>query len=170
MGFCLLLAAVPGATSAADQKFDTPSGMQVPRWAMLNKSEVNARNGPSMDNRVVWTYTKNRLPVQIISETADWRLICDPDGKTAWVKKTMIASQKTVLSLPAGKLALRSGPRPDADIRAMLRPRSMAALDKCKDGWCKISADSQNGWVPQSSLWGTQSAAVCHRPDPFASN
>ncbi|MCR6659568.1 MAG: SH3 domain-containing protein [Asticcacaulis sp.] len=55
-----------------------------------------------------------------------------------------------------------------ADIKAILKPRALASLDKCKKGWCRISAAGQTGWVPEQSLWGTQTAAVCKRPDPFA--
>ncbi len=159
---------VSGPVHAGDQAFDTPSGLQVPRWAMLRRNEVYARNGPSKDNRVVWTYRQAQLPVQIISETRDWRLVCDPDGGVAWVSRTMLQSQKTVLSPAGQKLQMRQSPDEKADIKAVLKPRALASLDKCKKGWCRISAAGQTGWVPEQSLWGTQTAAVCKRPDPFA--
>ncbi len=153
---------------AEDQVFDTPSGLQVPRWAMLRRNEVYARNGPSKDNRVIWTYRQASLPVQIISETRDWRLICDPDGGVAWVSRTMLQAQKTVLSPAGQKLQMRQSPDEKADIKAVLKPRSLASLDKCKKDWCHISTAGQTGWVPEASLWGTQAAAACKRPDPFA--
>ncbi|MDV6332391.1 SH3 domain-containing protein [Asticcacaulis sp. 201] len=153
---------------AEETTYDTPTGLAVPRWAMLRKNEVYARNGPSKDNRIVWTYRQATLPVQIISETRDWRLICDPDGGVAWVARSMIQAQKTVMSPVGQKVAIRKSPSADSDVRATLRPRSLASLDKCKKGWCRISADGQTGWAPQSELWGTQTAAVCKRPDPFA--
>ncbi|WP_414996045.1 SH3 domain-containing protein [Asticcacaulis sp.] len=156
------------AAHAEDQTFDTPSGLQVPRWAMLRRNEVYARNGPSKDNRIIWTYRTASLPVQIISETRDWRLICDPDGGVAWVSKTMIQSQKTVMSPAGQKLQMRYSPDEKADIKAILKPKALASLDKCRKGWCRISAAGQTGWVPQPSLWGTQTTAACKRPDPFA--
>lgn len=159
---------VSGPVHAGDQAFDTPSGLQVPRWAMLRRNEVYARNGPSKDNRVVWTYRQAQLPVQIISETRDWRLVCDPDGGVAWVSRTMLQAQKTVLSPAGQKLQMRQSPDEKADIKAILKPRALASLEKCKKGWCRISAAGQTGWVPEQSLWGTQTAAVCKRPDPFA--
>jgi SH3-like domain-containing protein len=170
---CVVLAALGGGVltlpaQADDQTYDTPSGLQVPRWAMLRRNEVYARNGPSKDNRVVWTYHKASLPVQIISETRDWRLICDPDGGVAWVSKTMIQAQKTVMSPAGQKLQMHQSPDEKADIKAILKPKALASLDKCKKGWCRISAAGQTGWVPQPSLWGTQATAVCKRPDPFA--
>ena len=152
---------------ADGEAFDTPSGLQVPRWAMLRRNEVYARNGPSKDNRVIWTYRKAQLPVQIISETRDWRLICDPDKGVAWVSRTMLQAPKTVLSPAGQKLQMHDAPDEKADIKAVLKPRSLASLDKCRKDWCRISSAGQTGWVPEKSLWGTQASAACKRPDPF---
>ena len=159
-----LMAATAYAGPAPD--FDTPSKAPVPRWAMLRKNEVYARNGPSKDNPKVWTYRVADLPVQIISETKDWRLICDPGHGVAWVSKTMLQAQKTVMS--TGRLELRSGPNAASPVKAYLRPSSLAQLNKCAKDWCKISVAGVDGWAPAASLWGTQAAAVCTRPDPFS--
>lgn len=169
--FWLLAAAallMPMGLHAQDQDADTPSKQPVPRWAMLRKDQVYARNGPSRDNAITWTYHAQSLPVQIISETRDWRLICDPDGGVAWVSKTMLQAQKTVLSPSGATIAMRAGPSASADVKAILRPRALAGLDTCRKDWCKVSAGGVTGWVPQDNLWGTQSHAVCRRPDPFA--
>ncbi len=155
---------------AADPVYDTPSGQKVPRWAMLRKDEVYARTGPSKDNAIAWTYHAQSLPVQIISETRDWRLICDPDGGVAWVAKSMLQAQKTVLSPSGADIDMRDGPNAQASVKAVLRPRALASLDKCRKDWCKISAGGVTGWAPQSVLWGTQDAAACRRPDPFAAS
>lgn len=154
---------------AETKGFDTPSGSPVPRWAMLRRSEVYARKGPSKDSRIVWTYRKATMPVQIISETRDWRLVCDVDGGVAWVSKTMLQGQKTVMAPNNGrKLELRASPDADSKVKAYVRPRSIAQMDKCKKGWCKITAGGVSGWAPQDMLWGTQTQPVCRRPDMFA--
>ncbi len=159
---------MPAALHAEDQAFDTPSKQPLPRWAMLRKDTVYARNGPSKDNPITWTYKAQSLPVQIISETRDWRLVCDPDGGVAWVSKTMLQAQKTVLSPSGATIAMRDGPSAGAEVKAILRPRALAGLDKCRKDWCKVSVGGVTGWVPQGNLWGTQANAVCRRPDPLA--
>ena len=164
---CLVIGGMVVPAVAAEPEFDTPSKAPVPRWAMLRRNEVYARNGPSKDNPKVWTYRVATLPVQIISETRDWRLVCDPDGGVAWVSKTMLQAPRTVLS-PAQRIDLRTRPDAGADIRAIVRPRVLAQLDKCKNDWCRISVDGQTGWAPRSQLWGTQTTPVCARPDPLA--
>ncbi|HVZ29043.1 MAG TPA: SH3 domain-containing protein [Asticcacaulis sp.] len=169
LAFALL--PVRPAHAGDDLDFDTPSKSPVPRWAMLRRAEVYARNGPSKDNPVVWTYKVQSLPVQIISETRDWRLVCDPTGTVAWVSKTMLQAQKTVLSgSPDRKIEMHTGAKADSPVRAYLRPHALAQLGKCKKGWCKISADGQTGWAPADALWGTQTAPVCQRPNLFARN
>lgn len=160
----LMIAGAAHAGPAPD--FDTPSKAPVPRWAMLRKSEVYARNGPSKDNPKIWTYRVADLPVQIISETRDWRLICDPAHGVAWVSKTMLQAQKTVMSTE--RLELRAGPKADAPVKAYLRPDALASLNKCAKDWCKVSVGGIDGWAPASSLWGTQPTAACIRPAPFA--
>lgn len=159
------LLAVP--VHAGEPEYDTPSKAPVPRWAMLRRSEVYARNGPSKDNPKVWTYRVVSLPVQIISETRDWRLVCDPDGGVAWVSKTMLQAPRTVLT-PVQNLELRSGPDADSSVRAIVRPRALAQLDKCKKDWCRISVGGQTGWAPRNVLWGTATAPICARPNPLA--
>ncbi len=162
----LALGAAAAAHAGSAPDFDTPSKAPVPRWAMLRKDEVYARNGPSKDNPKIWTYRVADLPVQIISETKDWRLICDPAHGVAWVSKTMLQAQKTVMS--TGRLELRASPDAQSPVKAYLRPNALASLNKCAKDWCKVAVGGVEGWAPASSLWGTQTTAVCTRPDPFA--
>ncbi|MBW8879841.1 MAG: hypothetical protein JF615_00050 [Asticcacaulis sp.] len=151
---------------AGEPDVDTPSKSPVPRWAMLRRNEVYARNGPSKDNPKVWTYRVQALPVQIISETRDWRLVCDPDGGVAWVSKTMLQAPRTVLTAPQ-KIELRGSPDANAAVKAYVRPRVLAQLDKCKKDWCRVSVGGQTGWAPRSVLWGTQGTPACARPNPL---
>lgn len=147
--------------------YDTPTGQPVPRWASLAKAEVYARSGPSKDNKILWSYRQKGLPVQIISETREWRMVCDPDGGIAWVHKSMLRSQRYVIGTGTQKIDLLTGPKTEANVKARLRPRSLAVLDKCKNDFCKIVVGRETGWAPQTRLWGTQEAAVCRRPDPL---
>ncbi|MFT3996843.1 MAG: SH3 domain-containing protein [Asticcacaulis sp.] len=151
----------------AEETVDTPSKQPVPRWASLRSNEVYARSGPTKENKILWTYRQKNLPVQIISETKEWRMICDPDGGIAWVHKSMLKSQRNIISAGSQKIDLLSGPKAGAGVKARLNPRALASLDKCRKGFCKISVGNVDGWAPQAQLWGAQDGAVCKRPDPF---
>jgi SH3-like domain-containing protein len=146
----------------------TPSGNPVPRWGIMRSNKIYTRAGPSKDHKILWAYRVKGLPVQIISETREWRLICDPDGNTGWVAANLLSGKTNALTPEDHKLELKAAPKADSRTKAIIRPRALASLDKCKDGWCRISVGSERGWVPQDSLWGTQTTPVCKRPDPFA--
>jgi SH3-like domain-containing protein len=171
IGFALLMIAgslsLSGCKAHADaqQSYDTPSGLAVPRWAALRAKEVNARNGPSTDNAVLWTYKQPGLPVQIISETRDWRLICDPQGGVAWVSRTLLTNRKQVLTPAGQKVQMRAEPNETSVVKAVVQPHALVGLDRCDKNWCRVSIDGVTGWLPQARLWGAQDGQVCQRPD-----
>lgn len=161
----LLAGFVFAGTAQAQSTWDTPSRQPVPRWASLKVSEVNARSGPSRDNKVLWTYRQKGLPVQILTETREWRLICDPDGGIAWVSRTLLSPRRSVMITGTQGQPLKSRPEPEGRVKSKVRPRALAWLDKCRDGYCRVSIGRESGWMEAGRLWGAQPEAVCNRPD-----
>jgi SH3-like domain-containing protein len=149
------------AAPAAAAERTTPSGLPVPRYVSLKFAEVNARAGPGDDHRLLWTYHVKGLPVQVVAETDQWRRICDPQLGLAWVHGRTVDGRRNVLQVEANALPLRAAPRPDGKIKAFMASRSIGSLDKCKDGWCRISVAGIDGWAPAGALWGTADAAQC---------
>jgi len=155
------IAACDGVRARDQRDPNTPSGFAVPRWLVLKFDEVNARSGPSEDNRVLWTYHTKGLPVQVVAETKEWRRICDPEGGLVWVKKGQVDGHRNVMRTKPTPLELRRGPKDKAAIEAYLKPRSFAELSGCKDGWCKVKAGGVTAWAPAGELWGVDEAAQC---------
>lgn len=155
----LILAAC--ASPAASAPRQTPSGQPVPRYVALKFDEVFARSGPGEDHRLLWVYRVKGLPVQVIAENSEWRRICDPDGGMAWVHKRLTTGENTVLRKKPTPLALHRHPKASSEVQAYLNPRSLAALVKCDDGWCKVRADGVTGWAPAGEFWGTSDAVQC---------
>ena len=139
----------------------TPSGFCVPRWLSLRSNEVLARRGPGFDYPALWTYRAKGLPVQVVAETADWRRICDPEGGLVWVHRTMVGGRRGVMAPAGSPLPLFDNPRTDGKTVALLGARSLADLDHCEGGWCRVNADGASGWAPQSRLWGVAEAKQC---------
>jgi SH3-like domain-containing protein len=154
--------AIAGSAGADDAKdHPTPSGLPVPRYVSLKFDSVNARSGPSDDHRLLWVFHAKGLPVQVIAETEDWRRICDPDGQVSWVHRRTTDGRRMVMRTQPGRVAMLSGPDPRASVVAYLAPRALAAMDRCKDGWCKIKVGNLGGWTPAGALWGTADAPQC---------
>ncbi len=149
--------------AAAQSTRPTPSGLPVPRWVVLKFDTVNARAGPGDDHRLVWVYRAKGLPVQVVAETFDWRRVCDPEGGMAWVHKRTTDGKRNVLNLAAAPAPLRAKAGEYAAAQALLVPRGLASLDRCKEGWCRIKAEGGGGWSPEGALWGTGEARRCKR-------
>lgn len=159
----LILAFVlAGCAKGADGGRKTPSGLPVPRYVSLKFGEVNGRQGPSEDDKLLWTYHAKGLPVQIIAETAEWRRICDPSGAVSWVKKSGIDGAQTVFNPGAQALALLANPKAGSGASGSMKPRSVASLDRCIGDWCRVEVNGKGGWAPRDQLWGTRPEVQCH--------
>ena len=154
-------AALWASLAAAQPDRPTPSGLPVPRWVSLKSGQINARVGPGNDYRILWTYRTRGLPVQVIAETRDWRRVCDPRGGMAWINAGTTSGHRTVMRMRPQALPLRAKPDPAAPITAYLAGRSLASLDRCKAGWCKVRVGRASGWIPAAETWGTDERQQC---------
>ena len=158
LAVALGLALVAPASAAERQ---TPSGFPVPRYVTLKFDRVNARAGPGDDHRLLWVYRVRGLPVQVVAETAEWRRVCDPQGKLAWVHRRTTDGHRSVINLSPRPQPLFRKPKAGAQPAAFLNARAMASLARCEKGWCRVKAPGAAGWVREGALWGTAEAPQC---------
>ncbi len=137
-----------------ETRFDTPSGLPVPRFVSLKAEETFCRTGPTFAHPVRITYRRRGLPAMVIAETRDhWRKIRDSEGDECWIHRTKLSGAKTAIVIEDG-LILRAQPRNGAMQKARLGRGVVARVEKSRDGWVKISAPSVRGWASQRGLWG----------------
>lgn len=144
---------------ALAQTHPTPSSKPVPRFESLDEKEAHGRLGPTREHRVVWTYQRVGLPMQVIAETQDWRRVRDPDGEVTWMHKRLLSSRPTVMvrASAAEGVSLRAAPQADAAVRAILHAGVIADLETCEAGWCRVRVRQRyEGWAPASALWGAR--------------
>jgi SH3-like domain-containing protein len=158
-GVILALLALSAPAFAAPRQ--TPSGLPVPRYVTLKFDKVNARSGPGDDYPARWVYRVRGLPVQVVAETAEWRKVCDPEGGSAWVHKRTTDGHRTVMLLSPTAVPLKAKAEMSARTVAILPPRGLASLDKCKGGWCRLKGRGGAGWLPQTAVWGLNEAPQC---------
>jgi len=154
-----------GSAAVGGEKSErqTPSGMPVPRYVSLKFDKVNARAGPGDDHKLLFVYRARGLPLQVIAETSEWRRVCDPEGTLAWVHKRTTDGRRTVMNITAQSVTLLKRPKDGFKAVAYLNPHSLAALDHCDKGWCKVKADHEAGWVRQGALWGATETPQCRQ-------
>jgi SH3-like domain-containing protein len=157
------LAVLGGGPVLAEGPKVTPSGLEVPRYVSLKYDEVNARNGPDEAHQLLWIYHAKGMPVQVVAETREWRRICDPEGGVAWVHKRTTDGRRTAMRVQPATLPLLSSPKDAAKVSAYLKGRSVAVLDKCEKGWCKLRADGSSGWAREGDIWGADPAVQCRK-------
>ena len=166
-GFCLVfvvaaasLAGTGGPAFAASSQAGVTldkSGLPVPRFVSLKAGRVNVRVGPGESYKVAWVFTKATHPVEIIAEFDTWRRIRDSDGAVGWVFHSLLSGKRTAVVTPwAGgePKPIRADASAAAAVAAYLQPGVMAAIDRCRNGWCRLSGDGFSGWIEQDQLWG----------------
>lgn len=134
------------------------SGQTVPRYASLRYNEVNGRAGPSPDYPVRWTYERAGLPVVVIRESKDWRMIRDPMGDEVWINQSQLAAKRTAITTNSG--VIYREPRTDAAKVARFGPGAVVSLGDCGQVWCRVEGDGRKGWVGKTDLWGADTLRV----------
>lgn len=133
------------------------SGLPVPRFASLKADKVNMHVGPAKNFEVKWRYQRLGLPVEITGEYENWRRIRDSDGTEGWVYHSLLSGRRTgVVTLRAKDdlCPLRTKPNVESNITAQLQSGVLGTIKRCSSGWCRLSGEGFDGWIPQEKLWG----------------
>ena len=133
------------------------SGLPVPRFVSTKAGRVNVRIGPGEDYKIAWVFTRPGLPIEVIQEFDNWRRIRDSDGTVGWVFQSLLSGKRNVVVAPWASddpRPIRASAAPNAAIAAYLEPGVMAEIDRCSDGWCRLSGADFRGWISQDQLWG----------------
>lgn len=158
VGAMLLLG---GCNRGGQAECDTPSRLPVPRFLSLEYNEINARNGPGEDQRILWTWRAKGMPVEVIAETSDWRRVRGPDGAPGWVHKRGLTGTLTVMRTRPGPVPLLASPQDGARTVAWLRPNAVATLEKVEGDWRQVKAGGRKGWVRAAEVWGAGGPTPC---------
>jgi len=147
-------AAAPAEAAPAAVSTRGPvTNMPLPRFVSMRAETANARRGPSLDQRVDWTFTRRGLPLQVTAEYGNWRRVSDSEGAGGWVHHTLLSGVRTALVQGDQPAPLYAEPGA-GPIRAFAEPGVVARLEGCEGAWCRLSAEGVKGWVERDVLWG----------------
>jgi SH3-like domain-containing protein len=135
----------------------TASGLPLPRFVSLKSDRVNVRAGPTKDHQVAFVFTRPALPVEIVAEFETWRRIRDWEGSEGWVYHSLLSGRRTAIVSRSAKddlVTLHQTPTVASEVVARLEPGVVGMVKTCKDGWCRITGESFDGWAVQDRLWG----------------
>lgn len=148
------------AQDAAPGAVGSVTSLPLPRFVSMRAETANARRGPSLNDRVDWTFMRRGLPLEITGEYENWRRVRDAEGAGGWVHYTLLSSVRTALVRGDAPVGLRAEASETAAIRAFAEPGVVARLEECDGPWCEVSADGVKGWLPRAVLWGVTSDEV----------
>ena len=125
------------------------------RFVSLKAERANLRVGPGRRYPIEWVYTRPGLPLLVIAHFDQWRWVRDHEGTKGWMHKSLLSTRRTVIVMN-GVQTMRE--RPLSGSPAVLRAEAgvVADLLGCEDGWCRIALAGEEGWMPESALWGVK--------------
>lgn len=135
------------------------SGLPLPRFVSLKSGRVNMRIGPGRDYAIDWLYLKSGLPLEIIQEYDNWRMVRDSEGVEGWIYKSLLSGRRTGMALPwhRGKntaVDMRRKPGESGRIFAVIEPGAIGRVHLCNGDWCRMTFKGHKGWVRQALIWG----------------
>ena len=130
------------------------TGLPVPRFVSLKKSEVNVRIGPGENYAVKWVYVRAGLPVEVTAEHNHWRKIRDRDGEEGWVYYALLDGDRTgIVAIDRVTLWRKPGSGKNTII-AYADPGVVVTIKECSPGWCRVEVQGYKGWMNRIYLWG----------------
>ncbi|HET6608206.1 MAG TPA: SH3 domain-containing protein [Rhodopila sp.] len=146
----------PPPPAASKPERGTVTGRLLPRFAALRANKVNMRVGPGLRYRIQWVYQRRGLPVEIMREFENWRLVQDPYGVKGWMHQATLMDRRYMVVI-GGQQVLRDRPNPHAPAVARLDQGVVGRIRQCATGsaWCRVKVDNYSGWLPRRAFWGT---------------
>ena len=126
---------------------------KLPRFVSLRSDQVNLRVGPGENYPIDWVLTRKDMPVEIVKEFENWRMVRDWQGTEGWVHERMLTGKRAVI-IKDGIRTLQRQPDLSSPAVARAEPGVVARLIECRGNWCRIEAAGNIGWLQRGDMWG----------------
>ena len=122
-------------------------------YLTLRSSEVNLRQGPSLDYPIKLVYKKKFLPVLILDRSYNFRKIKDHENNSGWIHISQLSKKKAALNIEDKSIIFRK-PSEYSKPLALVQEGRLCLIKKCKIDWCKIKTGKFTGWIKKENLIG----------------
>jgi SH3-like domain-containing protein len=121
----------------------------------LRFDDVNLRVGPGTRYPIDWVYHRRDLPVEILRELDDWRLVQDQDSVRGWVRAQTLTPRRGFVVRGAERV-LRSTAAEDGSAVARLKPGVIGRVRSCAAGsiWCEVEVTTYRGFLKRDEMFG----------------
>jgi len=142
-----------GASAGTPAPAGANDRLKVPRFVSLRFKTVNVRKGPATRYPIKWVFKKQGLPVEVIRDLDNWRLIRDRRGSAGWVHVRNLTSRRSVV-VTVRRNSLHRNPGTKSPVVARLGQGVVARLDTCRGAWCRVRVQNVSGWLLRRQVWG----------------
>ena len=149
-----LVAVLAALVSLAAEIETSPArAAELPRFVSLKSDLANLRVGPGRRYPIDWVYKRRGLPLLVLQHFDQWRWVRDHEGTKGWMHRALLSTHRTAVIVD-GVQTMRESPSSSAP--AILRAEAGVIADflDCEGRWCRITLAGEEGWVPESALWG----------------
>jgi SH3-like domain-containing protein len=160
---CASLLLLPACGGTNEEKSDTPSGYPVPRWISVRGAPASMRAGPGLDYPILWQFERSGAPLQVVTETEEWRKVCGPDGSMG-LDSPEPDDRTAARDRPGSDRPAGADAEAGSDVRARIETGAMISLETCENGWCRLRSGDFRGWTREAVLFGTAHHAAVRPP------
>jgi SH3-like domain-containing protein len=126
---------------------------KLPRFVSLRSNDINLRVGPGQTYPIEWVLTRKDMPVEIVEEFQNWRMVQLWQRTSGWILDRMVTAERHIV-VDGGVRSLYRRPDAGSEIVARAEPGVVAKLIECQTDWCRIEAGGYQGWLQRGDVWG----------------
>ena len=123
------------------------------KFLSLKKNKTNVRYGPGLDYPIKYIYRKVNLPVKQIDKKENWRRVIFLDNNSGWIHLSQLKPSNSIITIE--EMILFKKPSNFSEPLAKLEKGRLLVINKCEEGWCKITTSKYTGWVKIKKIWGS---------------
>ena len=127
---------------------------EPPYWASIASGEAMMRAGPGRNYPGIWLYKRRDLPIRIVKVHKNWRMFEDPEGTRGWMLVSLLSDRRTAIVKPGDPRPIHADPSEASRVRYNAEQGVVGRIEKCRDGWCRISIGKREGYIRTSDIWG----------------
>ena len=128
-------------------------GFKKNKYLITKYDEVNVRNGPGLNNLILFKILRKGYPLLIVENFEDWFRVEDVEGRKGWVSKTQLSSQASAIVISNSENIYKF-PSITSKVLAIVKRNFVIKIIKCREDWCKVSEKEIKGWLSKEGLWG----------------
>ena len=128
-------------------------GLKKNKYLYTKYNEVNLRNGPGLNQLILYKILIKGYPLKITEEYESWHKVIDYKKRVGWISKTQLSENSHGILITNNE-KIYMFPNKDSKQIALVKADYILEVIRCRKEWCKVEDKKVSGWIKKRSLWG----------------